>query len=44
MTPLETANLAGGERRARQELEQPRQDFGHSEGDRHEQAPSADEA
>jgi hypothetical protein len=37
-------NLACGQRRVRQKLEQPRQDLGYREGHRKEQPPPADEA
>ena len=38
IVPLEKINLAGGERRVRQELEQPRLDLGHRKGHRYEQS------
>src|SRR5260221_3807391 len=41
---LEKVNLAGGERLAGQELEQPRLDLGHCERYRHERPPFADDA
>src|ERR1700730_1561491 len=40
----EKVDLAGGQRRVGQVLEQPRLSFGHGEGDRHEQAPLAKDA
>ena len=44
VVPPKKINLACGERRARQKLEQPRQDLGYREGYRDEQPPPADEA
>jgi hypothetical protein len=41
---LEKINLAGGERRVWQELEQPSLDLGHCKRHRHEQPPLANDA